>query len=88
MANRPYRIKCRILILNWYNLRKHGIDFLDVPAVFNGLIVTVEDDRFDYGEERFVTAECGQRRLRRLLVRVPWRMKHPQGRTAFTAEYR
>lgn len=37
------------------NLRKHGIDFSDVPAVFGGSIVTVEDDRFDYGEERFVT---------------------------------
>ena len=37
------------------NLRKHGIDFLDVPAVFSELIVTVEDDRFVYGEERFVT---------------------------------
>ena len=37
------------------NLRKHGIDFVDVPAVFGGSIVTVEDDRFDYGEERFVT---------------------------------
>ena len=49
------------------NLRKHGIDFLDVPVVFSGSIVTVEDDRFDYGEERFVTAECGQRRLRRFI---------------------
>lgn len=37
------------------NIRKHGIDFLDVPTVFNGSIVTIEDDRFDYGEERFVT---------------------------------
>lgn len=37
------------------NLRKHGIDFLDVPAVFGEAIVTVEDDRFNYGEERFVT---------------------------------
>jgi uncharacterized protein len=37
------------------NLRKHGIDFSDVPIVFNGAIVTVEDERFDYGEERFVT---------------------------------
>jgi uncharacterized protein len=37
------------------NLRKHGIDFLDVSSVFNGLIVTVEDERFDYGEDRFVT---------------------------------
>ncbi len=37
------------------NIRKHGIDFSDVPVVFNGLIVTVEDERFDYGEQRFVT---------------------------------
>jgi uncharacterized DUF497 family protein/predicted DNA binding CopG/RHH family protein len=37
------------------NLRKHGIDFLDVSSVFNGSIVTVEDERFDYGEDRFVT---------------------------------
>ena len=37
------------------NLRKHGIDFIDVPAVFDGDIVTVEDDRYDYGEQRFVT---------------------------------
>ncbi len=37
------------------NLRKHGINFSDVPIVFDGSIVTVEDARFDYGEERFVT---------------------------------
>lgn len=37
------------------NLKKHGIDFLDVPEVFEGISVTVEDKRFDYGEERFVT---------------------------------
>ena len=37
------------------NLRKHGIDFSDVSIVFDGSIVTVEDDRSDYGEERFVT---------------------------------
>jgi hypothetical protein len=37
------------------NLRKHGIDFTDVPAVFDGDILTVEDDRYSYGEQRFVT---------------------------------
>jgi uncharacterized protein len=37
------------------NIRKHGIDFLDVVTVFDGSIVTVADDRLDYGEERFVT---------------------------------
>lgn len=37
------------------NVRKHGFDFVDVVAVFDSDIVTIEDDRFDYGEQRFVT---------------------------------
>lgn len=37
------------------NLHKHGIDFVDVPSVFDGDTVTVEDDRYSYGEQRFVT---------------------------------
>lgn len=37
------------------NLRKHGIDFIDIPAVFYGDTVTVEDDRYSYAEQRFVT---------------------------------
>lgn len=37
------------------NIKKHGIDFIDVPAMFDGDIVTVIDDRFDYGETRYQT---------------------------------
>jgi uncharacterized DUF497 family protein len=37
------------------NLDKHGIDFIDVSEVFDGDIVTVEDERYSYGEQRFVT---------------------------------
>jgi uncharacterized DUF497 family protein len=37
------------------NLRKHGIDFIGVEALFEGPTVTVEDDRLDYGEQRFLT---------------------------------
>ena len=37
------------------NLAKHGIDFLDVPLVFEGVTFTFEDDRFSYDEQRFVT---------------------------------
>ena len=37
------------------NLEKRGIDFADVEALFDGETVTTLDDRFDYGEERFVT---------------------------------
>jgi uncharacterized DUF497 family protein len=37
------------------NVQKHGFDFGDAVAVFDGDIVTIEDDRFEYGEQRFVT---------------------------------
>lgn len=37
------------------NIKKHGIDFVDVPAMFDGDVVTIEDERFDYGETRFIT---------------------------------
>lgn len=37
------------------NLRKHGIDFRDAWIVFSGLTFTVEDQRFAYGEHRFLT---------------------------------
>ena len=37
------------------NLAAHGFDFVDAAAVFDGLTYTFEDDRFDYGEQRFVT---------------------------------
>ncbi len=37
------------------NLVKHGLDFADASAVFAGITLTFEDDRFDYGEHRFIT---------------------------------
>lgn len=37
------------------NLRKHGLDFVDAPAVFDWWPVTYEDTRFRYGERRFNT---------------------------------
>ena len=37
------------------NIKQHGIDFVDAPAVFSGLTFTYEDDRFSYKEQRFVT---------------------------------
>ncbi len=37
------------------NIKKHGIDFIDVPAIFELDTVTVIDDRFDYGETRYQT---------------------------------
>ena len=37
------------------DLAKHGIDFIGIEEVFAGETVTIFDDRFDYGEERFIT---------------------------------
>jgi uncharacterized DUF497 family protein len=37
------------------NLIKHRFDFVDAPTVFEGLTFTFEDDRFAYGEQRFIT---------------------------------
>lgn len=37
------------------NLREHGLDFVDAPRVFEGVTFTYEDDRFDYGEQRYIT---------------------------------
>ena len=37
------------------NLKAHGLDFVDASRVFEGATYTFEDDRFSYGEQRFVT---------------------------------
>ena len=37
------------------NIRRHGLDFEDVPVVFENELVTDIDDRFDYGETRYYT---------------------------------
>jgi uncharacterized DUF497 family protein len=37
------------------NIKTHGLDFVDAQSVFEGLTYTFEDDRFSYGEQRFVT---------------------------------
>lgn len=37
------------------NLHKHGLDFSQAHEVFKRPSFTFEDNRFNYGEERFVT---------------------------------
>jgi uncharacterized DUF497 family protein len=37
------------------NLSKHGLDFADAPELFSGVTETLKDERFDYGEHRFIT---------------------------------
>jgi len=36
-------------------IRERGLDFADAETVFSGTTFTFEDDRFDYGEQRFIT---------------------------------
>jgi uncharacterized DUF497 family protein len=36
-------------------LMERGLDFADSAKVFAGLHFVARDDRFDYGEERFIT---------------------------------
>ena len=38
---------------NAINIRKHGIDFADVTSMFSHPILTLLDDRENYGEERW-----------------------------------
>ena len=45
------------------NIRKHGFDFTDVATVFDSDTVTVEDDRYNYGEQRFITFGLFQGRV-------------------------
>jgi uncharacterized DUF497 family protein len=37
---------------NIANVRKHGIDFERAVAIFEGPVLTFNDERFDYGELR------------------------------------
>ena len=39
---------------NAVNRRKHGIDFSDVPAVFDYPMVMFLDQRKEYGEDRWI----------------------------------
>jgi len=36
------------------NIRKHGFDFRDAVKIFNFPMLVASDDRFDYGEDRWV----------------------------------
>lgn len=39
---------------NLENIRRHGIDFRDVPSLFQYYMVIDLDERSDYGEERWL----------------------------------
>jgi uncharacterized protein len=40
---------------NETNIRRHGIDFADIPTVFNAPMLTDLDDRIEYGEDRWMS---------------------------------
>ncbi|WNZ26120.1 BrnT family toxin [Leptolyngbya sp. NK1-12] len=40
---------------NRQNLKKHGISFEEAQAIFDGIVFTRFDDRFDYGEVREIS---------------------------------
>lgn len=39
---------------NRENFVKHGLDFADAPKVFESPVLERLDDRFDYGEDRWI----------------------------------
>lgn len=39
---------------NLENIRRHGIDFADVPEIFQWYMLIDLDEREDYGEDRWV----------------------------------
>jgi uncharacterized DUF497 family protein len=49
-------------------LRERGLDFTDAEAVFGGVTATAPDIRFDYGEERMISAGY----LRGRMVVIVW----------------
>lgn len=40
---------------NRRNIRKHGIDFADAVDIFNHPMMTLLDEREDYGEDRWLS---------------------------------
>lgn len=40
---------------NLANIRKHGIDFNDLPDFFQHPMLTLRDDRVGYAEERWIS---------------------------------
>lgn len=36
------------------NLQKHGIDFIRACQIFDSFTVEFEDNRYDYGEDRYI----------------------------------
>ena len=51
---------------NTVNIRKHGFNFTNAWEIFEGPMLTTLDDRYDYGEERWIA--IGSLRTRIVVV--------------------
>lgn len=40
---------------NLQNIAKHGVSFDTASRIFDGIVLTAEDRRFDYGETRLIS---------------------------------
>lgn len=58
-------------------MEARGLDFADAAVLFAGPVLTQQDDRFDYGEERFLTYGM----LAGRLVMVVWTPPARRGAT-------
>ena len=56
------------------NIKKHGIDFLDAPEIFQGPMLVNLDEKDDYGEDRYI----GIGFLRNKAVVVVFTEPHPE----------
>jgi uncharacterized protein len=52
-------------------LRDRGLDFADAEEIFAGRVLSVRDERRDYGEERWITAGW----LRGRFVMIAWTLR-------------
>lgn len=59
---------------NASNLEKHDFDFADAHLIWNEMRFTRVDDRFDYGETRFVTLET----IEGIVVFCAWTLRQTQ----------
>ncbi len=56
------------------NIKKHGIDFLDAPEIFQGPMLVNLDEKIDYAEDRYI----GIGFLRSKAVVVVFTEPHPE----------
>ena len=63
-------------------LRQRGLDFADAAEVFEGLHTVLVDDRFDYGEPRYISAG----HLRGRMVVIVWTPRS-EGRHIISMRY-